>query len=104
MSASAVPQPKPLASEAVHPVDEVLPAPRLITRGIQHVLVMYAGAVPVPLIVGAAVNAPREQVAFLITCDLLACGLASTWPTRSVRLFSVLYTGELLARAAVCRR
>ncbi|MGD9510373.1 MAG: hypothetical protein AB7I59_14600 [Geminicoccaceae bacterium] len=28
----------------VHPVDEVLPAPKLITLGLQHVLVMYAGA------------------------------------------------------------
>ena len=36
----------------VHPVDEVLPAPKLITLGLQHVLVMYAGAVAVPLIVG----------------------------------------------------
>lgn len=30
---------------AVHPVDEVLPAPKLITLGLQHVLVMYASAV-----------------------------------------------------------
>ena len=77
MPVAAAPLPKPLASEAVHPVDEVLAAPRLIALGIQHVLVMYAGAVAVPLIVGAAVKAPREQVAFLITCDLLACGIAS---------------------------
>ena len=49
----------------------------LIALGIEHVLVMYAGAVAVPLIIGAAIKAPREQVAFLITCDLLACGIAS---------------------------
>ena len=67
MSASAAPLPKPLASGAVHPVDEVLAAPRLIALGIQHVLVMYAGAVAVPLIIGAAIKAPREQVAFLIS-------------------------------------
>ena len=89
MSASAVPQPKPLASEAVHPVDEVLPAPRLITLGIQHVLVMYAGAVAVPLIVGAAVKTPREQVAFLITCDLLACGIASLVQSVGVWRFGI---------------
>ena len=76
MSASAAPLQKPPASGAVHPVDEVLAAPRLIALEIQHVLVMYAGAVAVPLIIGAAIKALREQVAFLITCDLLGCGIA----------------------------
>ena len=33
----------------VHPVDAMLPAPRLLTLGLQHVLVMYAGAIAVPL-------------------------------------------------------
>ena len=37
----------------VHPVDEVLPAPRLFILGLQH-LFIYAGAVAVPLIVGGA--------------------------------------------------
>ena len=36
----------------VHPVDEHLPPVRLAALGLQHVLVMYAGAVAVPLIVG----------------------------------------------------
>ena len=35
------------ATVNVHPVDEVLPAPRLAALGLQHVLVMYAGAVAV---------------------------------------------------------
>jgi uric acid transporter len=77
MSASAAPLPEPIVSAAIHPVDEILPAPRLVALGIQHVLVMYAGAVAVPLIVGAAVKAPTEQIGYLITCDLLACGIAS---------------------------
>ena len=38
----------------VHPVDEVLPAGKLTVLGLQHVLVMYAGAIAVPLIVGRA--------------------------------------------------
>jgi hypothetical protein len=105
MSASAVPQPKSLTSEAVHPVDEVLAAP-LIALGIQHGLVMYASAVAVPLIIGAAVRAPREQVAFLITCNLLACSIASAWPPRSIRVVASstcqARTGELLARVGVC--
>ena len=39
----------------VHPVDQVLPVPKLLTLGLQHVLVMYAGAVAVPLILGISV-------------------------------------------------
>lgn len=61
----------------VHPVDEVLPAPRLFTLGLQHVLVMYAGAIAVPLIVGRALQLPPEEVAFLISADLFVCGIAS---------------------------
>ena len=60
-----------------HPVDEVLPLPRLLALGLQHVLVMYAGAVAVPLIIGRALKLPPEDVAFLISADLFACGLAT---------------------------
>jgi len=64
-------------SAYIHPVDQRLPVARLIPLAIQHVLVMYAGAVAVPLIIGRAVNLPPEQVAFLISADLFACGLAT---------------------------
>src|SRR4051795_8655671 len=64
-------------SSEVHPVDEVLPVPRLLALGLQHVLVMYAGAVAVPLIIGRALKLPSEDVAFLISADLFACGLAT---------------------------
>lgn len=64
-------------SSSVHPVDEVLPAPRLAALGIQHVLVMYAGAIAVPLIVGRALNLDPSQVAFLISADLFCCGIAT---------------------------
>ena len=60
-----------------HPVDEILPAPRLFALGIQHVLVMYAGAIAVPLIVGRALKLPPEDVAFLISADLFCCGLVT---------------------------
>jgi NCS2 family nucleobase:cation symporter-2 len=62
---------------AVHPVDEILPAPRLAALGLQHVLVMYAGAVAVPLIVGRALKLSPEQVALLISADLFCCGLVT---------------------------
>jgi uric acid transporter len=61
----------------VHPVDQILPVPQLITLGIQHVLVMYAGAVAVPLILGRALKLPPQDVSFLISADLFACGLAT---------------------------
>ena len=64
-------------SETVHPVDEVLPYPRLFTLGLQHVLVMYAGAVAVPLIIGRALSLPPQQIAILINADLFACGIAT---------------------------
>ena len=64
-------------SEPVHPVDEILPLPRLFALGLQHVLVMYANAVAVPLIVGGALNLPKEQLALLINADLFACGIAT---------------------------
>src|ERR1700687_2217102 len=64
-------------ADDVHPVDEVLPVPKLLTLGLQHVLVMYAGAVAVPLIIGRALKLTPEEVAFLISADLFACGPAT---------------------------
>jgi xanthine permease len=64
-------------STEIHPVDEVLPVPRLLALGLQHVLVMYAGAVAVPLIIGRALKLSPEEVAYLISADLFACGLAT---------------------------
>ena len=61
----------------VHPVDEKLPAPRLAALGLQHVLVMYAGAVAVPLIIGRALKLSPEQVAMLISADLFCCGIVT---------------------------
>jgi NCS2 family nucleobase:cation symporter-2 len=45
-----------MTTTAVHAVDERLPTGRLTTLGLQHVLVMYAGAVAVPLIIGRALK------------------------------------------------
>lgn len=60
-----------------HPVDEVLPAPRLLILGLQHLFIMYAGAVAVPLIVGPAVGLSNSDVAILVSADLLVSGIAS---------------------------
>jgi uric acid transporter len=61
----------------VHAVDERLAPARLAALGLQHVLVMYAGAIAVPLIVGRALKLPSEQVAALINADLFASGIAT---------------------------
>ena len=62
----------------VHPVDERLPLGRLWALGLQHVLVMYAGAVAVPLIIGRALRLSPEQVAQLISADLFCSCLLYT--------------------------
>jgi xanthine permease len=62
---------------SVHPVDEILPLPKLFALGLQHVLVMYANAVAVPLILGGALHLPKDQIAMLINADLFACGIAT---------------------------
>jgi uracil-xanthine permease len=64
-------------SSTIHPVDEHLPNGKLAALGLQHVLVMYAGAVAVPLIVGRALKLSPEQVAMLISADLFCCGLVT---------------------------
>ncbi len=66
-----------MADASVHPVDEKLPLVRLLPLGLQHVLVMYAGAVAVPLILGGALKLPKDQIAILINADLFACGLVT---------------------------
>ena len=49
----------------------------MIFLSIQHVLVMYAGAVSIPLIVGGALGLSTAEIAFLITADLFVCGIAT---------------------------
>jgi uric acid transporter len=95
----------------VHPVDETLPLPRLIPLAVQHVLVMYAGAVAVPLIVGRAANLSPEQVAFLISADLFVFGRATIvqslgFPGVDIRLpvmmgVTFASVGPMLSMAAV---
>ncbi|MCH9669558.1 MAG: purine/pyrimidine permease [Actinomycetia bacterium] len=61
----------------VHPVDEVLPVPKLAIYGFQHVVAFYAGAVLVPILIASAIDLPHEDLIKLITADLFTCGIAS---------------------------
>jgi len=60
-----------------HPVDEVLPPAKLAVYGAQHVLAFYAGAVIVPILLASAIGLRGEDLVYLISADLLTCGIAS---------------------------
>ncbi|MBB3211224.1 NCS2 family nucleobase:cation symporter-2 [Herbaspirillum sp. Sphag1AN] len=71
------------------PVDERLPILKLAALGMQHVLVMYAGAIAVPLIVGGALNLPKSEIAFLISADLFCCGLVTIIQSLGIWRFGI---------------
>ncbi len=74
--------PAPLTVAAAQAlVDAVPPWPRLLALALQHVLSMYAGAVAVPLLVGAALKLSQADQAALISADLLTCGVATLLQT-----------------------
>jgi len=60
-----------------HPVDEVLPVPKLAIYGFQHVLAFYAGAVIVPILLANSIGLSTQQLIHLINADLFTCGIAS---------------------------
>ncbi len=76
-------------ANSTHPVDQRLPLAQLIPLGLQHVLVMYAGAVAVPLIIGRALKLPSEQIALLVNADLFACGIVTLIQSVGVGPFGI---------------
>src|SRR4051794_29326784 len=68
---------EPSGEPPVHPVDEVLPPPKLALYGAQHVLAFYAGAVIVPILLAGAIGIRGEDLVYLISADLFTCGIAS---------------------------
>ena len=73
----------------IDPVDELLPAGKLFALGLQHVLVMYAGAIAVPLIIGGALKLPKDQIAFLISADLFCCGVVTLIQSLGIWKFGI---------------
>ncbi|MBS4211162.1 nucleobase:cation symporter-2 family protein [Neobacillus rhizophilus] len=57
--------------------------------GIQHVLAMYAGAVIVPLIIGGALKLSNEQLAYLVSLDILTSGIATLLQVWQNRYFGI---------------
>ena len=57
---------------------DTVPAPsRLLLFALQHVLVMYAGAVTVPLVMGRALHLTPAALTLLVCADLIAAGVAT---------------------------
>jgi xanthine permease len=62
---------------------------KIASLGIQHVLAMYAGAVVVPLIVGGAIGLTGEQLTYLVSIDILMCGIATLLQVWKNRYFGI---------------
>src|SRR5690349_16696359 len=70
-------KPRERAKSIKHPVDQILPVPKLAVYGLQHVLAFYAGAVIVPILLASAIGLTDLQLVHLINADLFTCGIAS---------------------------
>jgi xanthine permease len=70
-----------VVTSAIDPVEAHVGLPKMLTFGLQHVLVMYAGTVAVPLILGSALHLTPVQVVALISADLFTSGLATLLQT-----------------------
>ncbi|ARF15431.1 nucleobase:cation symporter-2 family protein [Sporosarcina ureae] len=57
--------------------------------GFQHLLAMYAGAVLVPLIVGNAIGLTPTQLTYLVSIDILMCGIATLLQISRNKYFGV---------------
>ncbi|MGJ7921861.1 nucleobase:cation symporter-2 family protein [Neobacillus sp. LXY-4] len=62
---------------------------KITSLAIQHVLAMYAGAVIVPLIVGGALGLSGEQLTYLVSIDILMCGIATILQVWRNRFFGI---------------
>src|SRR5215470_15513447 len=78
-----------IVAKSAHPVDQHLPLAELIPLGLQHVLVMYAGAIAVPLIIGRALKLAPDQIAVLVNADLFACGIVTLIQSVGVGPFGI---------------
>ena len=76
-SATTSPGKRARTKSIKHPVDQILPIPKLGVYGLQHVLAFYAGAVVVPILLAGAIGLTEEQLIHLINADLFTCGIAS---------------------------
>lgn len=75
----------------VHPVDAVPPVRQLLPLSIQHVLVAYSGMVTVPLLIGIGIGLSTEEIATLVTANVLVSGVATLLQTLGLFNIGVRY-------------
>ena len=61
----------------IHPVDEILPAPKLFTLGFQHVLVMAASPITAVFLVAQTLGFDPALTVSIISATFLVCGIGS---------------------------
>ncbi|WP_270606214.1 xanthine permease PbuX [Bacillus mobilis] len=62
---------------------------KIASLGMQHMLAMYAGAIIVPLIVGGGLGLNQKELTYLVSIDLLMCGIATILQALSNRFFGI---------------
>ncbi|PEB85103.1 xanthine permease [Bacillus thuringiensis] len=62
---------------------------KIASLGMQHMLAMYAGAIIVPLIVGGGLGLNQKELTYLVSIDLLMCGVATIVQALSNRFFGI---------------
>lgn len=76
-------------TEAIHPVDQILPARKMAALGLQHVAVSYVGSVAVPLIIANAMGFSQRDTILLISTTFFCSGLATLLQTIGFWRFGV---------------
>lgn len=61
----------------------------IFLMGFQHVLVMYAGTIAVPLIVGSALKMSQSDLAYLINADLFTAGIVTMIQSLGLGIFGI---------------
>lgn len=64
-------------ASGIHPVDTVLPIPKLLLFGLQHVMVMAAVPITSVFLIAKALGLPEGLTINLISATFLLCGLGS---------------------------
>ncbi|MFE1951700.1 nucleobase:cation symporter-2 family protein [Streptomyces sp. NPDC059524] len=73
-----------VADVPCHPVDEKLPARKLIPSALQHIAAMYSGVVAAPLVIGPTVGLSAGNQVLLISVSLFIAGLCTLTQTLGV--------------------
>ncbi|MGV9858079.1 nucleobase:cation symporter-2 family protein [Gordonia sp. NPDC003425] len=74
---TSAPTGEPTPAGQPDPVNAVLPPLKLVLYAVQHLLVMYASTVTVPVVVAAALDLSTTDLVYLVTADLLLCGFGT---------------------------